>query len=191
MNKINLKSRKQQSFMLLAVLGIVFMANIFVKALPSYAAENNGQTLSVRVVDGDTQKALSGAKITLEIKENDTYSYVEGMDNLVLSKEGLSLGKLNAGEYRISQVQTPNGYYSEIESLNFVVTDKEIIILDDLGDMSLITEENGKYVLTIPDWIHFIVRLPSTGGTGTMPYIVIGTFFMMTAVGGYFLRRKK
>lgn len=85
---------------------------------------------------------------------------------------GLPLG----AEYTITE-EVPDGYWAEIDE---VPTNQA---------QGVITKDENIYKVHVIN--HKGIRLPETGGSGTLPYQVCGLLSMITAIGCFFCLKKK
>lgn len=183
------KRRKflKKTSMLLAI-GMLLTAILPAKAV--CAAEDGTQTIKLILVDEEFGDALSGGKFTLAEKINDSYENIEGKTEIVVPAEGYDLGRLNAGEYRLTEIQQPAGYVMGTEPIEFRVTDEGVTIVNETN-AAITPATDSAYELVVYNAL-FHVAMPSTGGTGTLPYSVGGLCLMATAlISGFVLFKKK
>lgn len=181
--------RKGMLKKLILSLGVFLSAGLCMSK-PVMAMESSdtlsGQTQKVRVVvmDGDTENKLNGAKFTLAVKMDGTYVDAADRTGITVSNAGFELGELSIGEYRLTQTQAPNCYGIIDEVVEFQVTAEGVVITNgaEVQKASITAAEDGTYTLAVSNMIQFIVRLPSTGGVGTLPYTIGGALLMAGAV---------
>ena len=107
-------------------------------------------------------------------------------NNLVVSQENgkLAILGLKEGTYFLKEVEAPNGYNALTQPVRFEAG-KDIrpfsIFADENGNVADIQEEDGIHTENRFDLTHTVVHnskgvvLPSTGGTGTIWLVTIGT----------------
>lgn len=157
----------------------------------SVLADSSTQTVSILTVDKDGKWEISGAKYSLEKKIGNAYVTVKGMDNFLVSDEGLKLGELKSGEYRLTETVSPAGYLSLSNPVVFEVTSSGVSFSENYGSKVSLTENNGSYQIVIYNEIGSVLRLPSTGGNGTIAYTIGGLTLMLLGASAIIYAYKK
>lgn len=161
----------------------------FVSTQKVFAAGTDTKTVKLLLVDEEYGDGLSGGQFTLAEKVDGTYKDMDGKSNVTVASEGYTLGELSVGEYRLTQVQAPGGYIISSEEIEFQVTADGVVVTND-ANATIETTEDGAYVITVPN-AAFRVKLPRTGGTGTVPYTVGGLLLVIVSVLSVFLLQGK
>lgn len=149
-----------------------------------YARYEKAYTLHVSKVDEDDRGPLAGAEFTLyEMDDNGdqtiTYGGASikcikiGSGTTALTKDGAKAlaiftdSLLTGRDYYIVETKPPFGYniLNDVTKISFVDTD---------------ADENGIYTIEIENQIG--IRLPATGGIGTVIFTVIGVLMIGAAV---------
>jgi len=153
---------------------------------------------------GENGAVLAGAEFTLaKVKADGTYSdnlkftknndgdYVldaDGEETLVTDADGkLKVTGLDEGNYKFIETKAPAGYSinADIE----VVEINPVLSADSKHAQVDIATEDLSKTLTVID--STLIRLPFTGGSGTMIFTVLGVAFMTLGAGAYFLLKRK
>ena len=155
------------------------------------------QTPSVNVqfkkVDSKTRNMLKNAefevtkdeqKITLKDDKGNTLID----DGKLVITDGVKELELSNGVYELTETKAPDGYNLLTKKIKFTISDGTVT-LNDGNDMSSISEENGKFVVTIENEPG--VALPVTGGTGTILFSLGGMALMLIALGYTILMKRK
>lgn len=185
--------KKTQRFvwacLVMALVGMYML--LPVRAEGSSAKEGiNAQKVKLVVVDETDGVALNGAEFLLTLIGNENVGELEVQTDITVSQDGAELGVLAAGAYRLTQLTAPNGYVITSKAAEFTVTTEGVRLSNDVDNVQ-ITQQGDTYVLTVANMIGFIVRLPSTGGSGDMPYLLGGMLCMLSAVIGMLILRYK
>lgn len=183
------KRRLWNSIYMIISLCVVLSASLL---LPwqAFAAENGTQKIKLILVDEATGAKLEGAKFTLAKKVNDSYENMEGKTEITVSETGYDLGELNIGEYQLTQIEAPDGYIIGSGAIEFRVTAEDVVMMNK-ANTAITTAEDGTYEITVSN-ATFVVRMPSTGGIGTLPYTVSGLLMISVAlVSGLILQCKR
>lgn len=190
--KENFLKRTGRLALSLAVLvWICISVSLPVKAKEYAGNETTAQKVKLVVVDETDGNALHGAEFALQEKKNGSYEVLEGLEHITVSADGADLGALAFGEYRLIQLTAPNGYIITSKAAEFSVTTEGVVLTNDADNVQLAQKEDT-CVLTVSNMVGFIVRLPSTGGSGDMPYVLAGILLMAAAIMcGMLLRHKR
>ena len=135
------------------------------------------KNVKLQTIDDDSY-IITGAKYTLKKKVNDNYVTIK--DSFEVSNEGLELNNLVVGEYQLVQDLAANGYFKIQNPILFTVIKSGVVITSDVKDSS-ITLLNNNYQINIVNKIDK-ARLPSTGGTGNLPYILFGCMLVIVSI---------
>lgn len=157
----------------------------------SALADSSTQTVSILTVDKDGNWEISGAKYSLEKKLGNAFVTVSGMENFIVSDEGLELGELKIGKYRLTETVSPAGYSSLSNAVEFEVTSSGVSFSENYGSNVALTENNGSYQIVVYNEIESILRLPSTGGNGTIAYTIGGLTLMLLGASAIIYAYKK
>lgn len=123
----------------------------------------------------------------LEI-EGGQYRLEQGTEVL---EEKFLLGDLEYGEYRLTETLAPNGYLAVSGEIEFQVSEQGVSLLTENENVKITRMEDGTYQITVLNEIGRIARLPSTGGSGTGFYTLIGFVFIGVAVIGFWILGRK
>lgn len=163
----------------------------------------NSNRLTIVKYSGTPDKVLPGAEFSLE-KYNGT-SW-DNVGNCTTSTSGnVTLGSLDVNTfYRLKETQAPDGYRTPNNSHYFVISDNsrnytasgvpDFKSTDTFSEYKLAEEQKfGSFYYycenTPNDNSDYV--LPSTGGTGTLPYTAVGGTMMLTALAYSFIHRKR
>ena len=148
--------------------------------------------------DGATITYLKGAQFALARKgdeEGSDYApYPNASQNTQTSgADGkLTFQDLPDGQYRISEVKAPDGYYAANISIYFSIVEGTVIWTDSEGtvitEQSLVSYDAIGSEFTVGNTSG--VALPGTGGSGTLPYTVAGLALILIA-GVFLVARKR
>lgn len=165
-------------------LGVLLMMTVLLSTV--YAADTHSLRLSA--VDDWTNYPLSGTKVTLAEKVGDSYQNIAEKTNVTLPQEGMELA-LPEGEYRLSIDTTPTNYVTSDQPIDFRVTAEGVTLV---SAENAEAGENGTSltVFLALDYGNIMVALPSTGGAGTLPYLLAGALLMAAAVVGWCALRR-
>lgn len=162
----------------------------------------NFNRLTIVKYSGTPDKVLPGAEFSLE-KYNGT-SW-DNVGNCTTSTSGnVTLGSLDVNTfYRLKETQAPDGYRTPNNSHYFVISDNSSYTASGVPDFKS-TDTFSEYKLaegqkfgsfyyycenTPNDNSDYV--LPSTGGTGTLPYTAVGGTMMLSALAYSFIHRKR
>lgn len=162
----------------------------------------NSNRLTIVKYSGTPDKVLPGAEFSLE-KYNGT-SW-DNVGNCTTSTSGnVTLGSLDVNTfYRLKETQAPDGYRTPNNSHYFVISDNSSYTASGVPDFKS-TDTFSEYKLaegqkfgsfyyycenTPNDNSDYV--LPSTGGTGTLPYTAVGGTMMLSALAYSFIHRKR
>lgn len=179
--------------------------------------DNNGEITNKQIicnmkivkVDADNRlKALSGAKFQLTRKlygedsftkfVNDSFEADPENENKktgpfeVTSTEGIILGGLLPGEYRIEEKTAPEGYVITLEPFTFTLGEDGTVTLPSGTDSLVVqlqasgADPAGLEIGNTPG-----ATLPNTGGPGTGLIYLFGVLLIGIAGAGLVMRRKK
>lgn len=146
-----------------------------------------------------SDKPLTGAEFILQKKDsNDTWKAYTAGDltdgKIAVSSEGgFDIAGLTAGTYRLVETKAPDGYIiTSNGDVTFTVTDTAITMnTDQLNNMVVFNPPtNGEITYTITVKNAAGTALPSTGGSGTMLFYILGVALAIGA-GGISLLEKK
>lgn len=163
----------------------------------------NSNRLTIVKYSGTPDKVLPGAEFSLE-KYNET-SW-DNVGNCTTSTSGnVTLGSLNVNTfYRLKETQAPDGYRTPNNYHYFVISDNshsytasgvpDFKSTDTFSEYKLAEGQMfGSFYYycenTPNDNSDYV--LPSTGGTGTLPYTAVGGTMMLTALAYSFIHRKR
>lgn len=163
----------------------------------------NSNRLTIVKYSGTPDKVLPGAEFSLE-KYNGT-SW-DNVGNCTTSTSGnVTLGSLDVNTfYRLKETQAPDGYRTPNNYHYFVISDNShsytasgVPDFKSTGTFSEYKLAEGQkfgsfyyYCENTPNDNSDYV-LPSTGGTGTLPYTAVGGTMMLTALAYSFIHRKR
>lgn len=165
-------------------LGVLLMMTVLLSTV--YAADTH--SLRLTAVDDWTDYPLSGTKVTLAEKVGDSYQNIAEKTNVTLPQEGMEL-TLPEGEYRLSIDTTPTNYITSDQPIDFRVTAKGVTLV---SAENAEADENGASltVFLALDYDDTMLVLPSTGGAGTLPYLMAGALLMAAAAAGWCALRR-
>lgn len=163
----------------------------------------NSNRLTIVKYSGTPDKVLPGAEFSLE-KYNGT-SW-DNVGNCATSTSGnVTLGSLDVNTfYRLKETQAPDGYRTPNNYHYFVISDNshsytasgvpDFKSTDTFSEYKLAEGQRfGSFYYycenTPNDNSDYV--LPSTGGTGTLPYTAVGGTMMLTALAYSFIHRKR
>lgn len=163
----------------------------------------NSNRLTIVKYSGTPDKVLPGAEFSLE-KYNGT-SW-DNVGNCTTSTSGnVTLGSLDVNTfYRLKKTQAPDGYRTPNNYHYFVISDNshsytasgvpDFKSTDTFSEYKLAEGQKfGSFYYycenTPNDNSDYV--LPSTGGTGTLPYTAVGGTMMLSALAYSFIHRKR
>lgn len=169
----------------------------------SVGIDFNSNRLTIVKYSGTPDKVLPGAEFSLE-KYNGT-SW-DNVGNCATSTSGnVTLGSLDVNTfYRLKETQAPDGYRTPNNYHYFVISDNshsytasgvpDFKSTDTFSEYKLAEGQMfGSFYYycenTPNDNSDYV--LPSTGGTGTLPYTAVGGTMMLTALAYSFIHRKR
>lgn len=165
----------------------------------------NSNRLTIVKYSGTPDKVLPGAKFSLE-KYNATTGWKGEKTDIVTNTSGnVTLGSLDVNTfYRLKETQAPDGYRTPNNYHYFVISDNshsytasgvpDFKSTDTFSEYKLAEGQKfGSFYYycenTPNDNSDYV--LPSTGGTGTLPYTAVGGTMMLTALAYSFIHRKR
>ena len=165
----------------------------------------NSNRLTIVKYSGTPDKVLPGAKFSLE-KYNATTGWKGEKTDIVTNTSGnVTLGSLDVNTfYRLKETQAPDGYRTPNNYHYFVISDNshsytasgvpDFKSTDTFSEYKLAEGQMfGSFYYycenTPNDNSDYV--LPSTGGTGTLPYTAVGGTMMLTALAYSFIHRKR
>ena len=163
----------------------------------------NSNRLTIVKYSGTPDKVLPGAEFSLE-KYNET-SW-DNVGNCTTNTSGnVTLGSLDVNTfYRLKETQAPDGYRTPKNCHYFVISDNShSYTASDVPNFES-TDTFSEYKLaegqTFGSFYYYCentpndnsgYELPSTGGTGTLPYTAVGGTMMLSALAYSFIHRKR
>ena len=165
----------------------------------------NSNRLTIVKYSGTPDKVLPGAEFSLE-KYNATTGWKSEKTDIVTNTSGnVTLGSLDVNTfYRLKETQAPDGYRTPNNYHYFVISDNshsytasgvpDFKSTDTFSEYKLAEGQMfGSFYYycenTPNDNSDYV--LPSTGGTGTLPYTAVGGTMMLTALAYSFIHRKR
>lgn len=161
--------------------------------------------LTIVKYSGTTSKVLSGATFSLE-KYNATTGWKSEKTDIVTNTSGnVTLGSLDVNTfYRLKETQAPDGYRTPNNYHYFVISDNSSYTASGVPDYIAGTDTFSEYKLAegqkFGSFYYYCentpndnsdYELPSTGGTGTLPYTAVGGTMMLSALAYSFIHRKR
>ncbi len=161
--------------------------------------------LTIVKYSGTTNNVLAGATFSLE-KYNATTGWKGEKTDIVTNTSGnVTLGSLDVNTfYRLKETQAPDGYRTPNNYHYFVISDNshsytasgvpDFKSTDTFSEYKLAEGQMfGSFYYycenTHNDSSDYV--LPSTGGTGTLPYTAVGGTMMLSALAYSFIHRKR
>ena len=165
----------------------------------------NSNRLTIVKYSGTPDKVLPGAEFSLE-KYNATTGWKGEKTDIVTNTSGnVTLGSLDVNTfYRLKETQAPDGYRTPNNYHYFVISDNshsytasgvpDFKSTDTFSEYKLAEGQMfGSFYYycenTPNDNSDYV--LPSTGGSGTLPYTAVGGTMMLTALAYSFIHRKR
>lgn len=157
--------------------------------------DNGGDTEEQHPTDDEAAEPI--------LRETEIGTYEVGTD-------GITIPGLSSGRYRLRETVAPEGYLLLAEPIEIVIERLSRYKEDGSGFDVKVTVSSGevgtddgsdfyiekKYGAAY-DELHLIVRndviyeLPSTGGTGTNHYLLLGITLMFLSASGFYLRKRR
>jgi len=165
----------------------------------------NNSRLTIVKYSGTQSNVLAGAKFSLE-KYNATTGWKSEKTDIVTNTSGnVTLGSLDVNTfYRLKETQAPDGYRTPNNYHYFVISDNSSYTASGVPDYIAGTDTFSEYKLAegqkFGSFYYYCentpndnsdYELPSTGGTGTLPYTAVGGTMMLTALAYSFIHRKR
>lgn len=177
----------RKAHILSGTLGVLLMMTVLLSTV--YAAGTH--SIRLTAVDDWTDYPLSGTKVTLSEKVGTSYQSIAGKTNVTLPQTGMEL-TLPEGEYRLSIDATPTNYITSDQPIDFRVTAKGVTLV---SAENAEAGENGASLtvflaLDYSGYGDTMQVLPSTGGAGTLPYLLAGALLMAAAAAGWCALRR-
>ena len=163
----------------------------------------NSNRLTIVKYSGTPDKVLPGAEFSLEKYHGTSW---DNVGNCTTNTSGnVTLGSLDVNTfYRLKETQAPDGYRTPKNYHYFVISDNShSYTASDVPNFES-TDTFSEYKLaegqTFGSFYYYCentpndnsgYELPSTGGTGTLPYTAVGGTMMLTALAYSFIHRKR
>lgn len=147
-------------------------------AFAKTSAQDEAQTIKIVTTDSVDKLEIEGGQYRLE------------QETEVL-EENFVCGDLAYGEYSLTETLAPNGYLAMSEEMKFQVSEQGVSLLTENENVEITRMEDGTYQITVLNEIGRIARLPSTGGSGTFLYTLVGVVLIGVAVIGFVLLERK
>lgn len=163
----------------------------------------NSNRLTIVKYSGTPDKVLPGAEFRLE--KYDGTSWVKVDEYTTNTSGNVTLGSLDVNTfYRLKETQAPDGYRTPNNSHYFVISDNShSYTASDVPNFES-TDTFSEYKLaegqTFGSFYYYCentpndnsgYELPSTGGTGTLPYTAVGGTMMLSALAYSIIHRKR
>ena len=147
--------------------------------------------VSIWKTDFDKKTIASGASFDLYKEDEIVISGTTGQNGI------LSLGELECGEYRLLETKAPDGYLQAEHAIKIIVHgDGSIEAMQETGISDIYYKGDDDWVdgqddktAQIRVWNNPGAVLPSTGGSGTLLFYILG-LSMILGSGGMLLRRQ-
>ena len=163
----------------------------------------NSNRLTIVKYSGTPDKVLPGAEFSLEKYHGTSW---DNVGNCTTNTSGnVTLGSLDVNTfYRLKETQAPDGYRTPKNYHYFVISDNShSYTASDVPNFES-TDTFSEYKLaegqTFGSFYYYCentpndnsgYELPSTGGTGTLPYTAVGGTMMLSALAYSFIHRKR
>ncbi len=131
-------------------------------------------------------KALEGAKFKLVSKDNSYMQELTGVANI------FTFTGLKPGEYTLTETVTPDGYVGLQAPITILIGQDGQVTIDGEKQSDVIRTDGNVITLDVANQQKGM--LPSTGGSGTRPFMIAALIFLGTVslIGGfYFYRNRK
>lgn len=158
-------------------------------------ASADGVITGLTEEEGTYQANDKIARVFCLAKLGDDVGNFDGTFISVDSRDGYTISGLNVGNYVLSETTPPSGYSALAEDLMFGIirmSNEDAELLNN-GSLSSFYEQNEKLnhngCLEVVVLNYRGLTLPSTGGRGTVLFIMIGLFLMMFATIIVFIRK--
>lgn len=173
------------------ILSLCIMLSVSVLSISHvFAAEDAVQKVRVMLVDAEYGDGLAGGRFTLAKCENGSYENMTDQTEIMVADTGYDFGTLEAGMYQLTEVTAPAGYIIGSLPVEFEVM-AEGVVMTNSANAVITQAEDGTYEITVSN-AAFLVKLPSTGGIGTVPYTLGGVLLIAAAFAcGVVLRSKR
>lgn len=163
----------------------------------------NSNRLTIVKYSGTPDKVLPGAEFSLERYNGATW---DNVGNCTTNTSGnVTLGSLDVNTfYRLKETQAPDGYRTPKNYHYFVISDNSSYTASGVPDYIAGTDTFSEYKLAegqkFGSFYYYCentpndnsdYELPSTGGTGTLPYTAVGGTMMLTALAYSIIHRKR
>lgn len=159
--------------------------------------------LTIVKYSGTTSKVLSGATFSLEKYDGDHWGKVK--DYTTSDNGNTTISALDVDTfYRLKETQAPDGYRTPNNYHYFVISDNSSYTASGVPDYIAGTDTFSEYKLAegqkFGSFYYYCentpndnsdYELPSTGGTGTLPYTAVGGTMMLSALAYSFIHRKR
>ena len=130
-------------------------------------------------IETDPKEPLPGAKFMLKRKNTEgQYVTVTGYEAIEVDENGKAdIRNLEDGDYRLLETNAPAGYIPMGMPVEFTVTNGAVASFE---DTEYVTYNANNQTFTIGNKAG--LALPSTGGSGTLPYTAGGLSLILMAV---------
>lgn len=163
----------------------------------------NSNRLTIVKYSGTPDKVLPGAEFRLE--KYDGTSWVKVDEYTTNTSGNVTLGSLDVNTfYRLKETQAPDGYRTPNNYHYFVISDNSHSYtasgVPDFKSTDTFSEYKLAEGQTFGSFYYYCentpndnsgYELPSTGGTGTLPYTAVGGTMMLSALAYSFIHRKR
>ncbi|MCR1900418.1 SpaA isopeptide-forming pilin-related protein [Ligilactobacillus apodemi] len=140
-------------------------------------------TLTIKKINGYTQKELAGAEFTVTDANGNAYEVVSSTDGIFTVKD------LKPGSYTLKETKAPEGYVKLTEDINFTITASGTVEADKNADFTLTDDGQNTLTLTIKNYPAGL--LPKTGGQGILLYAIVGLILIILSGSGITVFRKR